>query len=129
MKKRQLDQELVYALCENPPDYLRAKQLLDVYRKDCEEDAFDLLLLKLVRDYPLNSRECEACNRDVECVKACPKYTLKHLPEIIRFFLNEGWNHRKHGIGLHPVKISMACGVYFRIACRMHGTNFWLIAC
>lgn len=39
-------------------------------------------------------------NKDIECVKACPKYTLKHLPEIVRFFLNEGWNHQKHGIGL-----------------------------
>lgn len=98
-----LSQELIYALCEIPPDFLKAKQLIDMYRKDCEEDAFDLLLLKLVREYPLNSQECEECDRDVECVKACSKYTLKYLPDVVRFFLGEGWNHRKYGIGLLSV--------------------------
>ena len=73
---------------------------LDAYQNACEADEFDMLLLKLVREYPLNSRECEECDKDIECAKACPQYTLKHLPEIIRFFLNEGWNHRKYGIGL-----------------------------
>lgn len=81
-----LSQELIYAPCEIPPDFLKAKQLIDMYRKDCEEDAFDLLLLKLVREYPLNSQECEECDRDVECVKACSKYTLKYLPDVVRFF-------------------------------------------
>lgn len=100
MSKEKLEKDLIYALCEIPPDFLSAKQLLDAYKNDCGTDAFNVLLLELVSEYPLNSQECEVCDRDIECVKACPKYTLKHLPEIIRFFLNEGWNHRKYGIGL-----------------------------
>lgn len=100
MNQDQLCQEAIYALCEMPPDFLKAKQLLDVYRKVCEEGDFDLLLLRLVREYPLNSRECEECNKDIKCVNVCPQYTLKYLPEIVCFFVNEGWNHRKYGIGL-----------------------------
>lgn len=100
MNRNQLCQEAIYALCEMPPDFLKAKQLLDVYRKESEEGDFDLLLLRLVREYPLNCRECEECNKDIECVKVCPQYTLKYLPEIVCFFVNEGWNHRKYGIGL-----------------------------
>lgn len=100
MNWEQLEQKLIYTLCRIPPDFVSAAKLVDTYRNDCEVDGFDILLLKLVREYPLNSQECEECDKDIECVKACPKYTLKHLPEIVRFFLNEGWNHRKYGIGL-----------------------------
>ena len=100
MTKEQLSQAVLYALCRIPPDFVSAKELIDAYQNACEADEFDMLLLKLVREYPLNSRECEECDKDIECVKACPKYTLKHLPEIVRFFLNEGWNHRKYGIEL-----------------------------
>ncbi len=100
MNREQLEQKLIYALCRIPPDFVSATKLIDAYRNDCEADGFDILLLKLVREYPLNSQECEECDKDIECVKACPKYTLKHLPEIVRFFLNEGWNHRKYGVRL-----------------------------
>ena len=100
MTKKQLSQAAIYALCRIPPDFVSAKEFIDAYRNDCESDEFDILLLKLVREYPFNSQECETCDKDIECVKACSQYTLKHLPEIIRFFLNEGWNHRKFGIGL-----------------------------
>ena len=103
MNREQLEREAIYTLCEIPPDFRKAKQLIDEYQNVCEDDAYDLLLLKLVREYPLNSRECESCDRDIECVKECPKYTLKYLPEIVRFFLQEGWNHRKYGMGLLSV--------------------------
>ena len=100
MKAEQLYSEAKYALCEMPPDFEKAKQLLDEYRKDKNDDVLNKLLLQLVMDYPLNSRECEACEDDIECVKACPKYTLKYLPDIVSFFLKEGWNHRQCGMGL-----------------------------
>ena len=103
MNRQQLEQKLIYALCKIPPDFVRAKEFVDTYRNACEADEFDMLLLKLIGEYPLNSEECEECDKDIECAKTCPKYTLKHLPEIIRFFLNEGWNHQKYGIGLLSV--------------------------
>ena len=107
MRKEQLEREAIHALCKKPPDFMGAKEYVDAYRTSCEVEEFDgllnVLLLKLVRDYPLNSQECEECDEGIECVEACPKYTLEHLPKIIRFFLNEGWNPRKHGIGLLDV--------------------------
>ena len=78
MKAEQLYSEAKYALCEMPPDFEKAKQLLDEYRKDKNDDVLNQLLLQLVMDYPLNSWECEACEDDIECVKACLKYTLKY---------------------------------------------------
>ena len=72
MNREQLGQELVYALCKIPPDFVSAKEFIDTYRNACEADEFDMLLLKLVREYPLNSRECEECDKDIECAKACP---------------------------------------------------------
>ena len=100
MNDEQLRSEAKYALCEMPPDLEKAKRLLDEHRKAGHEDAFNHLLLQLVMEYPLNSRECESCKDNIECVKACPKYTLKYLPDIVRLFLQEGWNCRKYGIAL-----------------------------
>lgn len=100
MNADQLRCEARVALCEMPPDFEKAKHAIRAYRALGHEEGFHLLLLELASNYPLNSRTCESCDSDIECVKACPRYTLKYLPGIVQFFLQEGWNHRKYGIGL-----------------------------
>lgn len=116
------EKELIYACSEVPPDFMKARALIEeglninAYDDEDEED-FESLLGSVVTSIPSNAWKCDIC--ELECErKQCKLFDFEHLTEIIQFFINNGWNSRKYGLNvLHKLLYSTYSKEIFDAAC------------
>ena len=102
MRYTPLEQEMIYACAEVPPDFERVKVLMaegaNIHAYDDQVD-FETLLAKVVLDYPRNARRCDSCNCEDPCSE-CNRFKPEYLPQIIQFFLDSGWNSKEYGMNV-----------------------------
>lgn len=95
MSEKTLKEKFVSALTVNPPNYEKARELMDM-GVDINEKGYlsDNLFCDVLLEYMVHCFDCD----NYGVCRSCGSQILPHLPQIAHFFIEQGFDVMKHGI-------------------------------